>query len=292
MGDRIGLWNLESRIINTAEMRVSRWHKQQGDEVEKYQAWKGWRHYDRVYVFSLFDFTSKDNIPPNAICGGTGFDIFGRLPPEIEASDYDWSLYPKCDYSLIWFSTGCIYPREKHPYCVVVDKEGCIKPVEPKNLNPKGTWIKVMDNNFFGSSKWKRAIRRLNDWGQPCDFQGVDARLLGVEQCTALMTLRHKKQIKVAWDDPNENMLRHFKRVIKYIQPWKLMSYVLIGFGTAEKEDIMRVEALRKLGIDPFVMPYDKLDTYQQAYARYVNHKAIFKAHTWREYQIEYGVVK
>lgn len=51
---RIGLWNLERKIINTAEMRVSQWHKDHGDIVEKYEAWKGWRHYDKIYVFSLF----------------------------------------------------------------------------------------------------------------------------------------------------------------------------------------------------------------------------------------------
>ena len=136
---KVALYNLEPEIKNTAMMRCSRWHKDQGDEVERYIPYKGYRYYDRIYVFSLFDFTEKKNIPPNAICGGTGFDIFIKLQKEIEYADYDWSLYPECDYSLIWFSTGCIYDREKHPYCIVVDKEGFIETVKPKNLNPNGT---------------------------------------------------------------------------------------------------------------------------------------------------------
>lgn len=237
---------------------------------------------------AFFDFTPKNDIPPNAICGGTGFDIFGGLPPEIEAANYDWSLYPDCNHSLIWSSTGCIYGREKHKFCVVYDKEGHIKPVEPKNLNPNGKWIKIMDNNFFANPKWKEAINRLQGWEQPCDFQGVDARILNKEMCKSLLTIRHKKQIKMAWDDPAENMLIHIKRATKYIKPYRMMCYVLIGFGSTMKQDQMRVEELRKLKIDPFVMPYDKSDSYQKAYARYVNHKAIFKAHTWEEYQEEY----
>lgn len=287
---RIGLWNIEPWIVNSAKMRVSQWHKEQGDEVEIYEAWKGWRYYDKIYVFSLFDFTPKVNIPPNAICGGTGFDIFGHLQPEIESSDYDWSLYPNCEYSLVWFSTGCIYKREKHPFCLVVDKEGCMLPVKPRNLNPNGEYIKVMDNNFFGSPKWRGAIKQLQEWKQPCDFQGIDARLLNKERCKALLTLRHEKQMKIAWDDPGEDMLKHFKRIIKYIKPYRLMSYVLIGFWSTEEEDIMRVEALRELKIDSFAMPYDKHDQYQKGFARYVNMKAEFKSQTWQEYKERKGI--
>jgi hypothetical protein len=33
---RIGLWNLEPKIENTALMQVSQYHKQQGDSVEMY----------------------------------------------------------------------------------------------------------------------------------------------------------------------------------------------------------------------------------------------------------------
>ena len=43
-------------------------------------------------------------------------------------------------------------------------------------------------------------------------------------------------------------------------------------------------ETLRKYGIDPFVMPYDKGNKYQKRLARYVNHKAIFKKIKWSEY--------
>jgi len=75
------------------------------------------------------------------------------------------------------------------------------------------------------------------------------------------------------------------KEIIKIIKPYKLMCYVLIGYwdGT-ESEDLRRVETLRDLGIDPFVMPYDKSDLYQRAFARWVNRKAIFKKVKWQDY--------
>lgn len=121
--------------------------------------WNPLYDYDKVYAFSLFDYTDKKTfVTPDMITGGTGFDINSRLPREIEEADYDWSLYPDCDFSMIWFSRGCF---RKCPFCVVREKEGNIHPVKPKNLNPNGKYIKVMDNNFFANPKWRSSVRQL-----------------------------------------------------------------------------------------------------------------------------------
>jgi hypothetical protein len=280
-------------------MRVSQWHKDNGDEVEFYipvkrgQSRLFEKKFDKIYCFSLFDFTPKDRVPKGAICGGTGFDLTTRLAKEIEDADYDWSLYPDCDYSLIWFSVGCCYKEGKHPYCVVPKKEGCIKSVEPKNLNPNGKYIRVMDNNLFANKKWREAFQQMKDWKQPIHIeQGIDIRLLTDEMCVALNSLKQydKKQFKFAWDNPKEKLLPKIEWLAERIKPYKLGCFVLIGYWSNEADDIMRVEALRKLGIDPFVMPFNKSDPYQHAYTRYVNHKAIFKSHTWGEYKKEYHV--
>jgi len=45
------------------------------------------------------------------------------------------------------------------------------------------------------------------------------------------------------------------------------------------------VETLRGLGVNPFVMPFNKQDRYQRRFARWVNHKAIFKSVAWGEYR-------
>ena len=147
---RIGLYNLEPKIVNTAMMQVSQYHKEQGDSVEIYSPLYH-NSYDKVYAFSLFDFTPKYYVREDMICGGTGFDVASKLPSEIEACDYDWSLYPDCDYSIVWFSRGCI---RQCPFCVVRQKEGYIHTVTPKNLNPNGKWIRVQDNNFFANPNW------------------------------------------------------------------------------------------------------------------------------------------
>ena len=278
----IGLIDIESKIFNTAYMQIAAYHRQRGDTV-------GWwspltdRRFDHVYCSSLFDYTDKSEVPERAICGGTGFEVTSLLSTAIENCDLDYSIYPKCDRSFIWFSRGCV---NDCPWCIVRAKEGYIKKAQDKNLNPNGKYIVVQDNNFFASYGWFSAIRWLQQQNQPVDFQGVDVRELDEEMCKALLTLKHYKQIKIAWDEPYRDLVPKLKEIIKYIKPWRLMCYVLIGYwdGT-EAADLYRVETLRGLGIDPFVMPYDKNDLYQKAFARWVNHKAIFKKVKWQDYR-------
>lgn len=72
--------------------------------------------------------------------------------------------------------------------------------------------------------------------------------------------------------------------MLKHVPAYKVMCYVLIGYWSTPEEDLYRVEKLRELGVDPFVMPFDKSDTYQRRFARWVNHKAIFKSCSFLEY--------
>ena len=284
---KIGLYNLEPHINNTAMMQVSHYHKQQGDKVELYNHFTHDK-YDKIYAFSIFDFTDKGYVTSDMVKGGTGFDIKTKLPVKIENSDLDYSIFPDCKTSYIWFSRGCI---RNCPFCVVKEKEGQIHAVKPKNINPNGEWISVMDNNFFANSYWMDSIQQLVKWDQPVDLQGFDVRIFKPEHGEALNKLRLHKQLKFAWDNPNEDLTDKINELTQYVKPYKLMCYVLIGFNSTPREDMERVETLRSMKIDPFVMPYDKSDDYQRAYARYVNHKAVFKTVTWNQYCVTKGVV-
>lgn len=277
----VGLYNLEPKIENTAMMQVSQYHKQRGDQVEMYQHLFPNR-YDVVYAFSLFKETDKSMVRSFMICGGTGFDIKTRLPPEIEKCNLDYSIYPKSKTSYMWFSRGCF---RNCPFCVVVEKEGFIHSVEPKNLNPRGEYISILDNNFFANPKWRASINQLVEWGQPVDFSsGIDVRIFNEKQGESLKRLRLYKQIHIAWDNPKEDPREKMELLTTFIKPSKIMCYVLIGYWSTPEEDMMRVEALREMKIDPFVMTYDRRDRYQRGFARWVNFKAIWKTIPWEKY--------
>lgn len=285
---KVGIIDIEPKIFNTAYMQIATYFRRRGDSVEWWSPITH-RQFNIVFCSSLFDYTDKSNIPSDVICGGTGYDIHSRLSPEFENCDLDYSIYPECRKSFLWFSRGC--PR-KCPWCVVPEKEGQIHPVPIKNLNPRTEYVVVCDNNFFANPEWQEAVCCLQSLKFPCDFQGIDVRIITKFQALALSRLRHYKQIKFAWDVPGdeEKVLTGISRMVKYIRPYQLMCYVLIGYSSTEEEDLYRIETLRSLGIDPFVMPFNKKDLYQRSLARYVNNKKIFKKVTWADYR--YRVLK
>lgn len=280
---KVGIINIERKIYNTAYMQIASYYRRQGDNV------KWWspithRHFDVVFCSSLFDYTNKSEVPRDVICGGTGFNVHSRLSRAMENCDLDYSIYPDCRKSFLWFSRGC---PNKCPWCVVPQKEGGIHPVTVKNLNPRGEYVVVCDNNFFANPEWRKAVNYLQSLNLFCDFQGIDVRDITKEQILALSGLPHYKRIKFAWDVPGdeEKVLAGIRRMVKYIRPYKLMCYVLIGFNSSEEQDLHRIKTLKSMKIDSFVMPYNKKNLYQRSLARYVNNKAIFKKVNWEAYR-------
>lgn len=280
---KVGLIDVDGHSFpNIALMKVSTYYKQLGHDVE--HATIG--HYDKLYVSKLFNFTS--DIGNSLITsdemykGGTGYDIEKRLPLDIEICNPDYSIYPQYDFSVQFYSRGCIRDCS---FCVVRKKEGYITPVKPMKLNPKGKWIEVLDNNFFANPEWRTAIFELVQIGQPVNLHGVDVRIMDEEQAFWLNKLKHIKQIHIAWDFPKLDLVPKIQEMTKYVKPYKIMCYVLIGFNSTPEQDLYRVEKLRELGVDPFVMPYNKQDNYQRRFARWVNHKAVFKTVKWVNYK-------
>ncbi|MBD5210982.1 MAG: hypothetical protein HDS77_06930 [Bacteroidales bacterium] len=278
----IGLIDVDSHHFpNLALMRLSAYHKANGDDVE----WCGdmYWDFDRVYKSKIFTFTPDVDrpFPCEVIKGGTGYDVRSRLPIEVEQSTaVDYSLYPQYRFSIQFFSRGCI----RHcPFCLVQDKEGAIQPVEPLQLNPVGQWIEVLDNNFFANPEWLSAVQYLINTKQLVNLHGVDVRIMNEEQAFWLNKLRLKRShVHIAWDLPEIDLTDKLREVVRYVAPWKLMCYILVGFNSTIEQDMYRIERCRELGITPFVMPYRDFENktrpsqYAKDLAQYVNKPQIF----------------
>ena len=278
----VGLIDIEPKIFNTAYMQISQHHKQQGDSVE-WASPMEYSKYDMLFCSSLFTFTDTSQVPTRAICGGTGFDITSKLSKVIENSQLDYSIYPKCETSYIWFSRGC---DRNCPWCVVRQKEGKFHLVKRKKLNPKGKYITIMDNDFFANPDWRDVISWLGN--MPIDMQGFDVRKMTEEKCEALGGLKQykSKRFKTAWDNPKEDLLPKLKMLADIVRPGRITCYVLIGWDSTQTEDMYRVMKLRELGFNPFVMQFLKGDLYQDMFARWVNIKTIFRTKTFEQYQM------
>ncbi len=124
------------------------------------------------------------------------------------------------------------------------------------------------------------------DIGQPVDLQGIDVRLFDDEQGVALQELKHKKHIKIAWDNPKQNLDDKIEHLLEYVRPSKILCYVLIGYWSKEEEDLMRIYHLwDKFKIDAYVMPFNKNSAYQRGIARWCNNFWVRHMVSWEEYK-------
>lgn len=204
----------------------------------------------------------------------------------------DYSLYPQYDFSIQFFSRGCI----RHcPFCLVHAKEGDIHPVEPVALNPRGKHIEVLDNNFFANPEWKSAVDYLLATRQKVNLHGVDIRIMDEEQAYWLNQLPLHKSIHIAWDLPKLDLTEKLREVTRYIKPYKLMCYILVGYNSTIEQDMYRIERCRELGIKPYVMPYRDFENktqpsqYARDLAQYVNKYQIFKSCSFADFMPRKG---
>lgn len=286
---KIGLIDVDSHNYpNLALMKISAYHKANGDEVEW---WWGWGQYDRVYMSKVFDETYSPDIPEplNAkeiIKGGTGYDKKKTLPPEIEHMCPDYSLYPDLtqDTAFGFLTRGC---PNNCPFCGVCAKEGR-QSLKVANLSE--WWngqknIVLMDPNLLACREHMDLLRQLAESQSWVDInQGLDARLLTQKNIEAIKQIKIK-EIHFAWD-----LMKNSERIIAGLNLWKKYGkknkhgswgtvYVLVNFDTTMEENLYRIYTLRDMGFDPYVMIYDKPHAERKIrlLQRWCNNKRIFK---------------
>lgn len=300
---RIGLIDADGHNFpNLPLMKLSAWHKQQGDSVEWYQPmFSG--HMDRVYASKVFSFTSDYEYYIDAdevIKGGSGYciELVGgkeiyhaererQLPPEIEHIYPDYSLYPELtkDTAYGFMSRGC--PRGCN-FCHVAAKEGrkSYKVADLSEFWNGQKNIVLLDPNTIACPDWRDILQQLIDAGAYVDFsQGVDIRLMTKEKAEMIKRVKIKN-IHFAWDryEDKDKIVPKFK-MFSELTGWdrrKMTVYVLANFDSTIEQDLERIYTLRELGYWPYVMIYDKKHTKStdtvRKLQRWVNMRAIFES--------------
>ncbi len=303
---RIGLIDVDGHNFpNLPLMKLSAWHKQQGDSVEWYiPIQHGFPNppLDRVYMSKVFSFTPDYWDFVNAkeiIRGGSGYCIKSvngkevyhkendsQLPYEVEHIYPDYSLYPELtkDTAYGFMSRGC--PRGCD-FCHVEAKEGrkAYKVADLSEFWRGQKNIILLDPNPIACKEWKDILQQLIDSKSWVDFsQGVDIRLMTEEKAEMIKCIK-TKNIHFAWDryEDKEKIvpkLKMFKEYTGYDYR-KLTVYMLCNFDTTFEQDLERVYLLRDLGYNPYVMLYDKehIPTGHRLkhLQRWVNNRIIFR---------------
>lgn len=295
----IGLVDVDGHHFpNLALMRISAWHKANGDNV-------GWWlgdlfHYDIVYMSKVFSFSPDAYEPMNAdkvIKGGTGYcisldengkEVFdqsknAKLPDEIEHMFPDYSIYPQFSFAVSMTSRGC--PRGCS-FCHVASKEGrcAVKVADVSDFWNGQKEIQVLDPNITACREKRELFRQYKETGAKIVFnQGLDIRLLNDEDIEDINTMKIK-DIHFAWDNHEDDLREKFRRYAAKSKKRMHSSfgtvYCLTNYGSTLEQDLYRIYTLRDLGFDPYVMIYNKKNAPQQIrdLQRWCNNRVIFKS--------------
>lgn len=282
---KIGMIDLDrSKFPNVPLMKLSAWHKAQGDQVEWYDPLFS-EEMDLVYIAKVFTWTPDYRYPIRSkkiIKGGIGYGIQNenKLPIEIEAQFPDYSLYGITDAAYGFLTRGC--PRNCQ-FCNVTEHQGNRSRMvaQLKDFWNGQKKVVLLDPNILACAEWKPLFEQLIDSGAKVDFtQGLDIRMMTDEKAEMLNRMKIE-MIHFAWDNyevETWKKLKHFRPKLRF-RGRNMRVYVLVNFNTTIEQDLERIYRIRELDYDPYVMVYDKKRAAKE-YARlqrWVNNKIVWR---------------
>lgn len=286
---RIGLHSDKTDFPNLALMKLSAWHKSQGDDVRFYDPLFA-AHYDKVYSSKVFTFTPEDReLIGNIEKGGTGYHLTNTLPDDIEHTCPDYALYVM-DYSLGFLTRGC---SRNCAWCCVPQKEGAIRAHADIDEFLRHDKAVLMDNNVLACEHGIQQIEKLARLGVKVDFnQGLDARLIDDTVARLLAKVKWLSPIRLSCDSQGQmSAVLNAVTLLRWhnARPSKYFVYCLVN---DIPEAMERVKFLKGLNLDPFAQPFIDFEggkrpsRRQLEFARWVNHKAIFNSVEFTEYDV------
>lgn len=295
---RIGLIDIDGHNFpNLVLMKLSAWHKVQGDTVE----WAHeFGHYDVLYKSKVFTFSTERTFFVSAdqiFKGGTGYrDYDTILSDEIEHTCPDYSLYPNLSAAYGFLTRGC---PNRCTWCIVPCKEGAIRShAELSEFIAERKQAILLDNNVLASEFGLSQIEDIVRQGIRVDFnQGLDARIIAESPDIARLLARVKwiRHIRMAYDHAanEEPVMRAIEKLkAAGVKPYKMWFYVLVK---DVPDALRRVEQLRRLGCVPFAQPYRDFDNnarptqFQRDFANWVNKKELFNSIEFKEFEPRNG---
>lgn len=300
---RVGLIDVDAQsrgkvtFPNLSLMKISAWHKSQGDHVEWYYPMTS-GHMDRVYMSRVFgDEYTEDYMwaidADEVIRGGSGYAISiegGRevhhkeadrsLPDEIEHVMPDYGLYGIDDTAYGFLTRGC--PRGCS-FCHVASMQGR----KTRTVARLGEFwngqknIELLDPNLTASNDWEMHMENLIGSEAWVSFnQGLDIGLIDERKIDDLNRLKWKR-IHFAWDRPEDQYEERFAMVMEKLERASrktISAYVLTNNGSTLEEDLHRIMTLRRLGVQPYVMIYRKqtAPALTRKMQRWVNNPMLF----------------
>lgn len=208
---------------NLALMKISAWHKAQGDEVSlNIPLWRS----DKTYASVLFDCNIKRYIA----------DIYGGPAICSDWDGIDWSIRPDYDlYQHNDFSLGYTF-RHCYRGCSFCRVPGLHIPLVEnghhsiwKFHDTKFKKICMLNNNTFFDKRWKETFEEIWDANLTVvDENGYDLRLIDAEKADALKRTKWdgSKDPHFAWDSMVDE-----PQIIKGLEEVKMQVILMRDYG-------------------------------------------------------------
>lgn len=308
----VGLIDFDGKIPNLALMKISSFYKAQGYQTRLNTFTRA--QVEKVFCSVIF----AANRPkaeqlaayyPSIEFGGTGWDLHKNLPAEIEACRPDYDLYLASDIlprikgaitrerreqkalqivnaGIGYTSRGC--PR-RCGFCVVPQKEGALRSVGSigELVNPRSNVVILLDNNLTADPDCLEKLREIRERGLVVDItQGIDVRNLTEEISLALAGVKHLRSIHYAWDQIQTELLvvKGISTLSRFVSRSRHLCFILVGYDTTYEEDEYRVRRLLELGVDPYVMVYNRCnDVRLKHWKRFINGR-VYKSSAFEDY--------
>lgn len=305
------LIHADGAFPNLALMRLSRFFKDQGEEVTLVRG-RGrtlWDPAGEVFGSSIFEFSAAKRAKIErewgpVRWGGTGVNVASSLEEISAGVDWDqvapdYSGYSSYEPSIGFTQRGC---RLRCSFCVVPRKEGRPKSVSSiADIWRGGSHLRrilLLDNDFFGQPRddWRARL----DEARAGDFrlafcQGINVRQMNEETSRALAACEYwdnefkRRRIYTAWDNVKEEAA--FRRGFAMltgagIPSGRIMVYMLIGHAKGEDWEriLYRFDTIRSLGALAYPMVFDNTPGPLKAFQRWAA-RGLYKSIAWKDYK-------
>lgn len=285
-------------------MRISAYHKAQGDAVEWYNSFE---HYDVVYISKIFNFTADYGYyitnAEKIIKGGTGYDITSRLPQEVENCPPNYTIYPNwpADTAIGFITRGC---PNRCPWCVVPKKEGnrVYKAATLESITEGWRRRKaiLLDNNPLAAPALiLPELEQAKERNVRIDFnQALDARLVTDDLAKVLASVKWLNYIRFGCDAKGQ--IEHCKRAVEMLRTHgykgEVMLYTMLH-GDFD-ECFERLDVWREIPkVYPYAQPYrdpqkpNDPPQWQKDMARWCNRRELYKSMDFADYSPRKGFV-
>lgn len=297
----IGLIAVDSKYPNLALMKISAFHRKQGDLVEWYTPFQ---HYDIVYISKVFTFTPDfDMIITNAEQierGGTGYDVTKTLPAYIDRLQPDYDLYSiDKDLAYGFLTRGC---PNHCKWCIVPKKEGNVRPyMDIEEVTAGRRKAILMDNNILASDYGIKQLEKIVRLKVRVDFnQALDARLVTDDIARLLANTKWLRYIRFGCDTPIQiaEVERAIAQIDKYGYKGCYFLYCIL------LDDIN--ESFARVGhwkgylngrVTVFAQPYrdfkvrNQIPLWQQDLAHWANQRQLFNTCEFRDFRPRKGFI-